>query len=106
MGNLFLQEEIMSQKLYVGGLPFSVTDTELEELFAPHGTIESAKVITDKYTGKSRGFGFVELSSSSEAEKAIEALNGTELEGRTITVNEARQREKRPDSGRGQRNRW
>ena len=96
----------MSQKLYVGGLPFSVTDTELENLFSPHGTIESAKVITDKFTGKSRGFGFVELSSASEATNAIDALNGTEVEGRTITVNEARQRENRSDTGRGQRNRW
>ena len=81
----------MSQKLYVGGLPFSTTDAQLEDLFSTHGTIESAKVITDRYTGKSRGFGFVELSSSSESESAINALNGTELEGRTITVNEARQ---------------
>ena len=96
----------MSQKLYVGGLPFSMTDTELEKLFSPHGTIESAKVITDKFTGKSRGFGFVELASASEASKAIDALNGTEIDGRTITVNEARQRENRSDTGRGQRNRW
>ena len=96
----------MSQKLYVGGLPFSTTDTELEKLFSPHGTVESAKVITDKFTGKSRGFGFVELGSASEANKAIDALNGTALDGRTITVNEARQRENRSDTGRSQRNRW
>ena len=95
----------MSQKLYVGGLPFSTTDEQLEELFSSHGTIESAKVITDRYSGKSRGFGFVELSSNSEAESAINALNGTELGGRTITVNEARQRENRSDRG-GQNNRW
>ena len=96
----------MSQKLYVGGLPFSITDTELENLFSPHGTIESAKVITDKFTGKSRGFGFVELGSASDANKAIDALNGTTVDGRTITVNEARQRENRSDTGRDKRNRW
>jgi RNA recognition motif-containing protein len=98
----------MSQKLYVGGLPYSVNDQQLEEIFVPHGTVESAKVISDKFTGKSRGFGFVEFSSSEDAQKAIDALNGTELEGRTITVNEARQRENRSDRGRGggQRNRW
>ena len=95
----------MNKKLYVGGLPFSVTDAQLEELFSAHGTVESAKVITDKFTGKSRGFGFVELSSPEEAQKAIDSLNSTELEGRTITVNEARQRENRSDR-RQQRNRW
>ena len=97
----------MSQKLYVGGLPFSFSDKQLEELFTSHGTIESAKVISDKYTGKSRGFGFVEFSSATDAQKAIAALNGTTLEGRTITVNEARQREHQPDKGGyGKRNRW
>ncbi|OGL42778.1 MAG: RNA-binding protein [Candidatus Schekmanbacteria bacterium RBG_13_48_7] len=101
----------MSKKLYVGGLPFSVTDGQLEELFSTHGTVESAKVITDQYTNKSRGFGFVELSSNDEAQKAINALNGTEIDGRTITVNEARQKENRGSDrgggGRGgQRNRW
>ncbi|OGL42444.1 MAG: RNA-binding protein [Candidatus Schekmanbacteria bacterium RBG_13_48_7] len=96
----------MSQKLYVGGLSFSTTDNQLEELFSSHGTIESAKVITDRYTGKSRGFGFVELSSPSEAKKAIDALNNTEFDGRTITVNEARQREERSDRGFNQRNRY
>jgi RNA recognition motif-containing protein len=94
----------MSNKLYVGGLPYSTTDEQLEELFSSHGTVESAKVITDKYSGKSRGFGFVELGSSTEAENAINALNNSELEGRTLTVNVARQRENR--GGGGQRNRW
>ena len=94
----------MSQKLYVGGLPFTFTDGQLNELFSAHGTVESAKVITDQYTNKSRGFGFVELSSHEEGQKAISALNGTELEGRTITVNEARQRENRSDRGQSQRN--
>ena len=98
----------MSQKLYVGGLPFSVTDAQLEELFSSHGTVVSAKVITDKFTGKSRGFGFVEFSNPTEAQQAMTALNSTEVGGRTITVNEARQRENRSDRGGrgGQRNRW
>ena len=96
----------MNRKLYVGGLPFSVTDEQLEELFAQHGTVESARVISDRFTGKSRGFGFVELSSEDEAQKAMDALNGTQLEGRTITVNEARQRENRPNRDQGRRNRW
>ena len=72
----------MNKKLYVGGLPFSVTDDQLKTIFESHGTVESAKVITDRYTDKSRGFGFVEMSSQQEAEQAIKALNGTELEGR------------------------
>lgn len=93
----------MSSKLYVGGLPFSVTEGQLQELFAAHGTVESARVITDKFTGRSRGFGFVEMSSTAEAQKAIEALNGTELEGRTIVVNEARPLEKRGGPGGGVR---
>jgi len=86
----------MNKKLYVGGLPYSVTDEQLSELFATHGTVESAKVITDRYTDSSRGFGFVEMSSQQEAENAIEALNSTELGGRTLTVNMAKPREERP----------
>ncbi len=89
----------MNKKLYVGGLPYSITDQQLEELFAAHGTVESAKVITDKFTDRSRGFGFVEMSSQQEAEAAIAALNGTELEGRTLTVNIAKAREDRPHGG-------
>jgi RNA recognition motif-containing protein len=88
-----------SNKLYVGGLPFSVTDTQLQELFAAHGTVESARVITDKFTGRSRGFGFVEMSSSSEAQEAIQTLNGSQLEGRSLTVNEARPRQERSGTG-------
>ena len=90
-----------SNKLYVGGLPFSVTDTQLQELFAAHGTVESARVITDKFTGRSRGFGFVEMSSSSEAQEAIQTLNGSQLEGRSLTVNEARPRQERSGTGGG-----
>jgi len=95
----------MNKKLYVGGLPFSVTDDQLKTLFESHGTVESAKVITDRYTDKSRGFGFVEMSSQQEAEQAIKALNGTELEGRSLKVNESKPRENRAGSG-GARDRW
>src|ERR687891_1099201 len=97
----------MSNKLYVGGLPYSVTDGQLQEVFSAHGTVESATVISDKFTGQSRGFGFVEMSSGSEAQSAISALNGTQLEGRTLTVNEAKPMAKRDnfggDRGRGDR---
>jgi cold-inducible RNA-binding protein len=94
----------MNKKLYVGGLSYSVTDAQLSELFQSHGTVESAKVITDRDTDRSRGFGFVEMSTQQEAEQAIKALNGTEHEGRSLTVNESKPRENRP--GGGSRNRW
>ena len=93
----------MSKKLYVGGLPYAVTDQRLEEVFSEHGTIESARVVTDRDTGRSRGFGFVEMENQSEAESAISALNGTDLDGRTLTVNEARPREDRSGGGGGGR---
>jgi RNA recognition motif-containing protein len=89
----------MSSKIYVGGLPYATTDAQLQEIFAAHGTVESARVITDKFTGRSRGFGFVEMSSNDEAQRAIQALNGTDLEGRNLTVNEARPQEKRSGFG-------
>ena len=95
----------MNKKLYIGGLPFSVTDEQLKELFESHGTVESAKVITDRYTDRSRGFGFVEMSTQQEAERAVQALNGTELQGRSLTVNESKPRENRSAAG-GSRNRW
>jgi len=85
----------MGTKLYVGGLPYSTTEQQLSELFAPQGSVTSAKVITDKFTGQSRGFGFVEMATGEEAQKAISALNGTQMDGRTITVNEAKPQEKR-----------
>jgi len=91
----------MGNKLYVGGLPYSVTEGRLEEIFAEYGSVASARVISDKFTGQSRGFGFVEMNSSEEAQKAIEALNGTQLDGRTLVVNEARPQEKRPGGGGG-----
>ncbi len=99
----------MGSKLYVGGLPYSVTEGRLQELFSAHGTVESANVISDKFTGQSRGFGFVEMSSGSEAQNAISALNGTQFDGRTLTVNEAKPMAKRDNfggggGGRGERN--
>ena len=105
----------MGTKIYVGGLPYSTSESELNELFAPHGTVESVKVITDRFTGQSRGFGFVEMSTSDQANSAITALNGTQLDGRTLTVNEARPQEPRSGGrggsgsgggGQGRRNRW
>ncbi len=85
----------MGSKIYVGGLPYATTESQLDDLFAPHGTVESARVITDKFTGQSRGFGFVEMSTDEEAKAAIAALNETQLNGRTLTVNEAKPQEPR-----------
>ncbi len=95
----------MNKKLYVGGLSYAVTEDKLKEIFSAHGTVESARVITDRFTGRSRGFGFVEMTEDAEAQAAIDSLNGTELEGRTLTVNEARPQEKRSEGGGG-RDRW
>jgi RNA recognition motif-containing protein len=78
--------------IYVGNLPFRTTSSDLEELFAAHGTVSSANVIMDRETGRSRGFGFVELDDAAEAQRAIEALDGYELDGRRLRVNEARPR--------------
>ncbi|HUI71296.1 MAG TPA: RNA-binding protein [Spirochaetia bacterium] len=94
----------MNKKLYVGGLSYSVTDTQLQQLFADHGTVESAKVITDRETNRSRGFGFVEMGTQEQAEKAIASLNGTLLEGRNLTVNMSKPREDR--GGGGYRDRY
>lgn len=89
----------MASKLYVGGLPYSTTDQELEEVFAAHGKVVSAKVITDRESGRSKGFGFVEFESAEEAQAAIKALDGSDLGGRSIVVNEARPREDKPRNG-------
>lgn len=89
----------MGAKIYVGGLPYSTTEQQLSDLFAAHGTVASARIITDKFTGQSRGFGFVEMSSDGEAQAAITALNGTQFGGRTLTVNEARPQEPRSGGG-------
>jgi RNA recognition motif-containing protein len=91
----------MAKRIYVGGLPYAATEQDLNDLFSPHGNVTSATVITDKYTGQAKGFGFIEMSSDSEALAAINALNGTLMGGRTLTVNEARPREDRPRSGGG-----
>ncbi|BFU93925.1 putative RNA-binding protein RbpF [Nitrospira japonica] len=93
----------MGSKIYVGGLPYSATEQQLSDLFAVHGGVASARIITDKFTGQSRGFGFVEMSSDSEAQAAITALNGSEMGGRTLTVNEARPQEPRAGGGGGGR---
>ena len=90
----------MGSKIYVGGLPYSATESELTDLFSAHGTVESVNVITDKFTGQSRGFGFVEMATKEEAQAAIAALNSTELGGRTLTVNEAKPQAPRT-GGRG-----
>jgi len=91
----------MAKKLYVGGLSYDTTDKVLRETFAEAGTVESATVIMDKMSGRSKGFGFVEMSSDEEAQKAIQMFNGKELDGRNITVNEARPMEPRSQGGGG-----
>jgi len=91
----------MGKKLYVGNLAYGVTDSDLETMFAAHGTVQSAQVIMDRETGRSKGFGFVEMGSDQEAQAAIAALNLKQMEGRALTVNEAKPREDRPRSGGG-----
>lgn len=86
----------MAFKLFVGGLPFATTDDELRELFAPHGEVTSARVVTDRETGRSRGFGFVEFADDAAGKAAQAAVNGTELGGRTVKVDQAQAREDRP----------
>jgi RNA recognition motif-containing protein len=93
----------MGRKLYVGNLTYTVSSSDLEQMFSQHGTVESAQVITDRDTGRSKGFGFVEMSSDAEAQAAIAALNGKEQDGRALTVNEARPREERGGGGGGGR---
>ncbi len=91
----------MATKLYVGGLSYNTTQDGLTQAFAQAGNVKEASVVTDKMTGRSRGFGFVEMDTEEAAQAAIELWNGKELDGRTITVNEARPREERPAGGRG-----
>src|SRR5947199_1015337 len=93
----------MGKKLYVGNLTYGVTDSTLEQLFAAHGTVQSAEVIMDGDTGRSKGFGFVEMGSDEEAQAAIAALNGKEVDGRRLTVNEARPKEGGGGGGGGGR---
>ena len=91
----------MGSKIYVGGLPYSATEQQMNELFGAHGSVASVRIITDKFTGQSKGFGFVEMSSDAEAQAAITALNGSEMGGRTLTVNEAKPMEPRSGGGGG-----
>ena len=91
----------MGKKLYVGNLSYDVDSSALQELFAAHGTVDSAQIITDRDTGRSKGFGFVEMGTDEEAQAAIAALNGQEHGGRALTVNEAKPREDRPRGGGG-----
>ncbi|MFW5893846.1 MAG: RNA recognition motif domain-containing protein [Verrucomicrobiota bacterium] len=98
----------MSKNLYVGNLPYSIDSSQLESMFEAYGTVNSAQVINDRDTGRSKGFGFVEMANDQEADAAIEELNGKEVEGRALTVNVARPREERGGGGGGggRRNRW
>ena len=91
----------MAKKLYVGNLSYSTSDGDLRKLFEEYGTVESAQVIMDRDSGRSKGFGFVELSNAQEAQAAIDALNGQEVGGRALTVNEARPRQERSGGGGG-----
>jgi len=87
------------KNLYVGNLPHSTTEAELRNVFEPHGAVEKVTLVTDRETGRSRGFGFVEMTNATEADNAIAALNGTELGGRTLTINEAKPKTDRPKGG-------
>jgi RNA recognition motif-containing protein len=91
----------MNSKLFVGNLSFNTTENDLHDAFAAHGTVTEANLMMDRMSGRPRGFGFVTMSSEAEAQKAIEAMNGHELDGRALTVNIARPREERPAGGGG-----
>jgi RNA recognition motif-containing protein len=89
----------MGKRLYVGNLPYSVGDSDLQEMFAAHGSVVSAQVVMDRDTGRSKGFGFVEMGTDQEAQNAIQAMNGAQIDGRPLTVNEARPKEPRSGGG-------
>ena len=91
----------MSKKLYVGNLSFGVTEGQLQEMFSPYGSVQSAQLITDRDTGRSKGFGFVEMGSDQEAAAAIAGMNRQMVDGRALTVNEAKPKESRPRTGGG-----
>jgi len=97
----FWRRPSVAKKLYVGNLSYDTSDSDLQRLFEEFGTVESAQVISDRETGRSKGFGFVEMGSDQEAQAAISALNGKEVGGRALTVNEAKPREERGGGGRG-----
>jgi cold-inducible RNA-binding protein len=97
----FSRLDSMATKLYVGNLPFNTTENELQELFSQAGAVQEVMLMQDKFTGKSRGFAFVTMGSDADAQKAIAEINGKTLEGRALTVNEARPREPRPPGGGG-----
>jgi cold-inducible RNA-binding protein len=107
-----VEVNFVNNKLYIGGIPYSYDNSELERLFSESGSVVSAKVIMDRDTGRSKGFGFVEMSSASEAEQAIKRLNGSVQDGKTITVNEAKPERERTGGGRdnfgggNNRDRW
>lgn len=94
------------KKLYVGNLSYGATEDTIRSLFEEHGAVESVNLITDRDTGRSKGFGFVEMTNDAEAQRAIAALNGKEIDGRALTVNEARPKEERSGGGGGRRSRW
>lgn len=97
------------KKIYIGNLSYQTTEQQLETAFAEHGTVASVSIVRDRQTGNSRGFGFVEMESDEEASAAIASLNGAQIDGRTLTVNEARPRRDRPRGGRehrGRERRW
>ena len=91
----------MAKRIYVGGLPYTATEEDLENLFSSAGAVKEATIVTDRYTGQAKGFGFIEMESDTDADNAINTLNGTMLGGRTLTVNEAKPREDRPRAGGG-----
>ena len=97
------RKSLMNTKLYVGNLSYNTTENDLQDAFAAHGTVVEANLLMDRVTGKPRGFGFITMSTPEEAQKAIDSLNGTELDGRALTVNVARPREERPGGGGGRR---
>jgi cold-inducible RNA-binding protein len=96
----------MSNKLFVGNLSFNTTENDLQDAFAPHGTVTEANLMMDRSTGRPRGFGFVTMSTPEEAQKAVEAMNGKSIDGRALTVNIARPREERPAGGGGERRQY
>jgi RNA recognition motif-containing protein len=99
--HVLFRRPTVAKKLYVGNLTYEMTNGDLEKLFQPHGQVESAQVIMDRETGRSKGFGFVEMGSQQEAQAAIAALNGKDSNGRALTVNEAKPREERSDRPKG-----